>query len=358
MMRVLHLPMPVAGMPWALAQGERGLGLESQVLYSHSNWLDYPSDICLNLELVDGDLMKIRKLISTFFSVRNKFDVFHFNYGRTLIHTEKFGIVQAELPFYTDRAKLFVTYNGCDARQKFPTMTRTMISPCHDAECYNGICNSGKRDRVRRKSIDKMAKYVRHMWAVNPDLLHFLPKEKSSFLPYSVIMENAPVETPDYAKKTFVIVHAPTSRSAKGSDIIIAAMEKIIQKYGSIVDFRLIENIPHDQAVKIYREADLVIDQILIGWYGALAIEVMSMGKPVICRIADEDLQFIPKQMAEDVREAFVNVSPDDLEEVIGRCIEDRVFLKRKSEAAINYARTWHDPEYVAKITKKAYESF
>ena len=135
-------------------------------------------------------------------------------------------------------------------------------------------------------------------------------------------------------------------------------MEKIIQKYGSIVDFRLIENIPHDQAVKIYREADLVIDQILIGWYGALAIEVMSMGKPVICRIADEDLQFIPKQMAEDVREAFVNVSPDDLEEVIGRCIEDRVFLKRKSEAAINYARTWHDPEYVAKITKKAYESF
>ena len=196
MMRVLHLPMPVAGMPWALAQGERGLGLESQVLYSHSNWLDYPSDICLNLEQVDGDLMKIRKLISTFFSVRNKFDVFHFNYGRTLIHTEKFGIVQAELPFYTDRAKLFVTYNGCDARQKFPTMTRTMISPCHDAECYNGICNSGKRDRMRRKSIDKMAKYVRHMWAVNPDLLHFLPKEKSSkFLPPTRLIATHPFGT-------------------------------------------------------------------------------------------------------------------------------------------------------------------
>lgn len=356
-MRVLHLPMPVAGMPWALAQGERALGLESQVLYSHSNWLDYSSDICLNLETVDGNLSKIQKLISTFFSVRKKFDIFHFNYGRTLIHTEKFGIVQAELPFYPNQAKLFVTYNGCDARQKFPTMARTMISPCHDAKCYNGICNCGKRDRMRRKSIEKMAKYVRHIWAVNPDLLHFLPKEKSSFLPYSIYMDNAELKKPTLDKKNLRVVHAPTNRAAKGSDRIIATMEQLKEKHDGEVEFQVVEHLPHKQAIRMFRGADLFIDQILIGWYGGAAVEAMSMGKPVICRIAEEDLHFLPSEMAEGIKEAFIEANPDNLEEVVIRCIEDREFLKRKSEAALEYARKWHDPKYVASITKEAYEN-
>ena len=32
----------------------------------------------------------------------------------------------------------------------------------------------------------------------------------------------------------------------------------------------------------MYAQADLVVDQVLIGWYGALAVETMAMGKPVI----------------------------------------------------------------------------
>ena len=35
------------------------------------------------------------------------------------------------------------------------------------------------------------------------------------------------------------------------------------------------------KALKIYEEADIVIDQVLIGWYGGFGVEVMKMGKPL-----------------------------------------------------------------------------
>ena len=120
MTRVLHLPTPIGGMPWGLAQGERSLGLDSQVLYTYTNWLDYPSDICLNLERVNSHLVKLKKLSSTFLSIRKEFDVFHFNFGQTLINTEKLGIVQGELPFYPKGAKLFVPTTDVMPGRSFP----------------------------------------------------------------------------------------------------------------------------------------------------------------------------------------------------------------------------------------------
>ena len=345
-------------MPWALAQGERSLGLDSHVLYRNSNWINYPCDMNLNLDKVSSKFEISKRLLSTFFSIRNKFDVFHFNYGSSLFNHQKIPIAQADLPFYPSRAKLFVTYNGCDARQKFATMAQKKISACHDPKCYSGICNSGKMDIIKRKQIAKMAKYVHHIWAVNPDLLYFLPKDKSSFLPYLVNMDNMKIAKPDFRKNKLKVIHASTDRFAKGSEIILTAMEYIQKAKGCDVEVKFIEKIPHEQAINIYKQADLIIDQILIGWYGGFAVEAMSMGKPVICRIAEEDLHFIPKKMAIDVKDAFINANPANIKEVILRCIEDRLFLKDKSEAAIEYARTWHNPNYVAGITKQVYENF
>lgn len=367
-MHVLHLPTAAAGHAWGLAQGERALGLNSHVLVAMQNWLNYPVDISLDLDRVSTFSRKSLRLISTFISIRNKYDILHFNFGRSLFYLpykikSKFPSLLkhfdlADLPLYSRNVKLFVTYNGCDARQKYPTIERTLLSACHNSDCYDGICNSGELDIIRRQSIVKMAKYVQHMWALNPDLLHFLPKEKSSFLPYSVNLDNISLAKPDFHKKKLKIVHAPTSRVVKGSDIILNVLEEVRKDHSSEIEVEVVENLSHERAINTYKQADLFVDQILIGWYGGVAIEVMSMGKPVICRIAEEDLHFIPRKMAADLKDAFINAGQIDLKEALLQCIEDRELLKRKSEAALEYARKWHDPKYVASITKEAYERF
>lgn len=356
-MKVLHLPTSVGGNAWGLAQGERSIGLDSTVLVDINSNVNYPCDICLHLEKKSSSVFRIFKKLSTFFRIRSQFDVFHFNFGSSLLHFWDYdGWQLLEVPFYPKKAKLFATYNGCDARQKYPTMQRRCIAPCHNANCYGGGCNSGKKDRIRRKSIEKMSRYVRHIWAVNPDLLYFLPPEKSSFLPYTVCQFDVEPCIPTWGKK-LTLVHAPTNREAKGSSYILAACHRLKEKYRERVELIIVENMTHSQAMAAYRQADLIIDQVLAGWYGAFAVEAMLMGKPVVTYIAVEDLKFIPHQMANDLLETCINATPATLYPVLEKCVEDPDFLKQRVQASLEYAHKWHHPAYVARLVKEKYET-
>lgn len=355
-MKVLHLPSSVGGNSRGLVQGERALGLESELLSSTRNWLGYQADIELGLEKVISKPDKFFRLARTFLSVRNRYDVFHFNAGSSLLHSIPYHLNHLDVPFYPEKAKLFVTYNGCDARQKFPTVERTRISACHNPKCYHGMCQFGAYDAQRQRAIEKMSRYARHMWAVNPDLLHFLPRDKSSFLPYSVSWDHIEPALPKLGAR-LNIVHAPTNREAKGSEFILAALGRLQKSHPQAVEVCMVENIPHRQALEIYRGADLVIDQIMVGWYGGFAVETMKMGKPVIARIAAEDLHFIPHAMAQDVERTIINADSENLYDVLVRCVEDRQFLRERAQASVDYATRWHDPKYVASLTKARYES-
>jgi hypothetical protein len=119
----------------------------------------------------------------------------------------------------------------------------------------------------------------------------------------------------------------------------------------------LIENSPHKRALEDYKNADLVIDQVLIGWYGGFAVEGMKMGKPVAAFIREEDLKFIPEEMAKDLKETVININPFNIEIVLEEYLENPQLLYRKSQAALEYVHKWHDPIYVASITKSVYES-
>ncbi|CAN1209692.1 Glycosyl transferase group 1 [Tumidithrix helvetica PCC 7403] len=356
MMKVLHLPTYTGGHSWGLAQGEKTFGLDSFVLFKSNDWLLYPCDIDLGLDKISSPILKFAKLAKTFLEIRSQYDVFHFNFGSSLFHSPHNHLNHLELPFYPKEAKLFATYNGCDIRQKYPTMLRTKIAACHNADCYNGQCNSGSLDRFRQQGIQKMQQYVQHIWALNPDLMYFLPHEKSSFLPYAISLDGIEPVVPKVHRKKLKIVHAPTNRAAKGSDYILAAIAQLQKTHSEYFDFAIVEKIPHTQALQLYREADLVIDQILIGWYGGFAVEVMAMGKPVIARIAQADLHFLPPQMAKDVQETVIHADPNSIYEVLRHCLEDRQMLERHAEASIDYARKWHHPKCVASLTKQQYE--
>jgi hypothetical protein len=355
-MKVLHLPTSVGGNSSALAWGERALGLHSDVLASTRNWLAYPADINLDLQSLNSNPRKFLRLAGSFLKYRKAYDVFHFNAGSTLFFSPPHGAIHWDLPWYPYDAKLFATYNGCDARQKFATMRRTAVAPCHNARCYHGMCNYGAHDALRAQAIIKMAKYVRHIWAVTPDLLHFLPPSRSSFLPYAIRMPDEPVASPDLDRKKLRIIHAPTNREAKGSEFILDALNRLRLTHGNLFEFQLIERTPHKIAMQLYREADLVVDQVVISWYGGFAVEVMAMGKPVVSGRVLEDSQFVDPLMAKEVANAVICADPSSIYDVLKRCLEDRAMLKQYAGAGLEYARKWHDPRRVAEITKGQYE--
>ncbi len=352
-MRVLHLPTVVGGMAWELAQAEKRLGLDSKVLVASRPWADYPYDISLGWERKGSPGIFLSGL-KAFWEHRRRFDVYHFNFGSTLVDFRGLGIHHWDLPFYGKGKKIF-TYNGCDARQRQKTMTRTKIAACHERGCYGDACASGALDRRREKRIRKVSRYAHHLFAVNPDLLHFLPASLSSFLPYCIASWDEIQALPHRVGREITIVHSPTNRVVKGTRYILEALEHLKRTYP--LRIVLVEGKTHKEALELYGQADLVIDQVLVGWYGSVAVEAMKMGKPVAVFIREEDLRFIPEQMARDLREAVIQIDPFNMETVLETVLQNPKLLSLKREAGQAYVHRWHDPLYVGGLTKAVYES-
>ncbi len=346
-MKVLHLPTSVGGNAWGLAQAEKELGLESEVLVAKQNWLNYDADINLNLENKNFFSQSLI-LYKTFQNIKNKYDVFHFNYGSSLLDFQKLGLPLLELPYYDKSKKIIFTYNGSDSRAIHPLEYWDDL-PSPPQTIYNKLAIE-----IKKRKIVKVSKYANHIFALNPDLFHYLP-EKTTFLPYTISNWNDISEIKMVSKKTIKIVHSPTSRDFKGSQYIIAALEVLKEKYKNI-EIDIIENVSHLRAIEMYRKADLVIDQVLIGWYGAFGVEVMKMGKPLAVFVRNEDLKFIPIEMQKDLKEAIINITPFNIVEKLSLYIENQDLLKQKAQAGLTYSNKWHDPLHVAGIVKNVYE--
>lgn len=348
-MKVLHLPTSVGGNSWGLAQAEKSIGLDSRVLIDNNTWLNYKNDICLNLQ-DKNTFSAVLKRIQTFFQIRTKYDVFHFNYGTSLLDFVYRAIFVLDLPFY--KGKKIMTYNGSDARQNLNILCGKFIGEIYEIEPYNNV----DRNNKIKKRIEKVTKHVDHIFSLNPDLMYFLPPEKTTFLPYTIAGWNDIDELPFQIEQKIKIVHSPTNRAFKGSKYILEALERLQQKYDHI-EVTIVEGIPYDKALKLYQEAHIVIDQILIGWYGAFAVEVMKMGKPLAVFIRKEDLHFIPDQMANDLLETIINIDQNNIESTIEHYINNTDKLYVKSKQSIDYVQKWHDPVKIATIVKDVYES-
>lgn len=355
-MKVLHLPTSVGGNAYGLAMAERNIGIDARVLYKGETWLKYPADIVIPFS--SNAVFDALRLFSAGLKIYREYDVYHFNFGSTLLDFRGIGLDLFELPFI-QKHKIAVTYNGCDARQKYGRMQQAEICACKYPSCYGGVCMDKSIEEKKEKRISKFQKYGASFFALNPDLMNFLP-DYTVFLPYSIAGWDK-IET-EYDSKKYTslkkikIVHAPTNRTAKGSDAIVETIKRLQKKFPDRLELCLIENTPYDKALKLYRSADIIIDQIRIGWYGAFAVEAMKMGKPVIAYINEDDLHFIPKDMAKDCMEAVISANEFDLEEILGTLIDNLNVLKEKNEAQIEFVYKWHNPQYVAAITKKVYE--
>ena len=354
-MKILHCPEDVGGNAWILSRAERKLGLDSDVMVHRKSGFGYPSDVDLQLDknsLVRGVL----KLLDFFLKAVSYYDVFHFNFGSSLLplwHLPRF-LELVDLPILKRLGKkIIVTYQGCDVRQKNFCTSNYAISACAQPDCYGGRCNL-TTDESKRRRVIKFSRYAHKIYGISPDLLHFLPPH-AQFLPVT------PVDLSQWQpsrlrknNRNLTLLHSPSNRGAKGTQYVLQAIKKLKGQYRN-VEVVLVENIPHNEVKELYETADLAIDQLLIGWYGGFAVEMMALGKPVVCYIREEDLKFIPRQMKEEL--PIINANPSNIYEVLKGLIEDREKLNLIGEHSRAYVERWHDPMKIAKRMKEVYES-
>ncbi len=350
-MRVLHLPSSVGGNAWNLSLAERALGIESRVFVLGENYFGFKADIV-------KDWRRNRytfpfKAFEFYRKEMNNYDIFHFNFGRALFDYRWEFIDMLELPWLKRKGKRIVfTYQGTDARLASYSLQN------YDVSFYKELTKAEldkelRLDSRRQKRVSKVDEYADLIYTTNPDLKNVLPS-RTKFRPYTKLqIEEWTPEFSDYSKDELIIAHAPTSRSKKGTDVIISAVEGLKQK-GIRVRFDLIEKVPNEIAKSRLAQADIVIDQIYIGWYGGLAVESMALGKPVIAYIRESDMVHLPAQMYTEM--PVIRANAQNLSDILVNVITDRDGLREKAHRSRVYVEHWHDSRAIAQNIIKDYE--
>lgn len=174
-----------------------------------------------------------------------------------------------------------------------------------------------------------------------PDLLQYCDKE-AVWLPTPIDIMKYDYVGLDYEPK-LTIVHAVVSlehgMKKKGTDIILKAVE-IVKQRGYDFDFKLFCGIPHADLMQEIKNADIVIGQTKIGWYGSLELEAMAMGKPVISYI---DNQYLPgANVYIPPIYPILKDDPVSTANAICELIESRVLRNSISHKGRHFVEQWH----------------
>jgi hypothetical protein len=342
-LRILHVPDLVGGNPPALARAERELGLASICTAYTPSAFGYEPDVLLRPSGV-GRLRFEGRRARLLWQALTAFDLVHFNFGRSLLpHPLAFR----ELRLLRARGTgIVVTYQGDDARQGSTSGAGSSI------DLFEPAYYTTEGDARKRRGIEAFDRSADAIHFLNPDLARVLP-ERARFLPYAHVdlRDWKPVHKDNPVP---VVVHAPSDRSAKGTRFILQAVEALRSERFEF-EFALVEGVTQAEARRVYERADLLVDQLLVGWYGGVAVEAMALGVPVVAHVERADLDVLPPQLRADL--PVIDATPESIADVLREWLG-----KRRSELADvgrrsrRFVDAHHDPIRIAGSLKDEYE--
>lgn len=321
-MRVIHSPINVAGGPGAISAGLRELGVESTLLVFNERPFQRGFDV--NLELRDTSRLGSvpynlpKQLRALAWAVEN-FDVFHFHAGLTLAPR------RITLPLLRSRRKGIVFQSwGSDLRRR----SASDVSYLRSAGAV--IVGSYLTRRLA----------PRGRWP------------EYDVVPPALVLDDWHASSTEPGE-TLRIAHAPSKRAVKGTEAVIAAVESLRAK-GAPVELDLIEGVPNAEARLRYAAADVVIDQLRIGWYGMFAIESMALAKPVVVHL--DDAAAAETEDAFGIELPLVRADEGNLEGVLAGLVDARAELPELGRRSREYVERVHAHTEVARRVLEIYE--
>lgn len=326
-LRVALGPLELAGTARALADGLTSLGHDARVLVWGPHQFGYRAD-----GLVQGRRARAG------FALRapSRFDVLHGQGGRTWFSYLDFAWARRR------GVTCLIQYNGSEtrtsdvARRLHPGRAR-IVEPERDREV----------SRHRR-----LGARVAHAAVVQDlELATYLVEDYRTVYvsPFAIdldAIEPARRATTRTAPGTgpLRVLHAPSSRRIKGSDMI----EEIVEALDG-VELTTVTNRPHADVLREVAAADVLVDQLNADVPGVLPAEAMALEKPVLC-------EFERHKLAPFARDT--PVLPVTAETLAARLLElasDPARRARLGEEGRRYALAVHSPAVAAAAAEHVY---
>lgn len=320
-------PNHMAGILWEYRQGLKNIGVDAKVVVFKKHRFQYPADIEFNFP--ENKYIKfLKRILMIFFYLPKfiyEFDIFHFVYGASMLW--------AHIDVYIlklFRKKIVVHFVGSDIRPE----------------------DSLQSNEKKKKKIRFWEKYADAIISF-PEYSQFLTK-KYYLIPLGYNLDYwKPFNSKTSENKDkLLIIHAPSNRRKKGTEYILGAVESL-KKEGYNIAFKLLENLPNSKVREWLNKSDIVVDQLIIGWYGAFAIESMAMANPTLCNIDENVKEKVP--YAGNL--PLVNTNPENLLENLKMLIESSKLRQEIGEKSRKYVEEFHDSKKVAKKLLELYKN-
>lgn len=371
-LKILHVPVDLGGHPYAIARAQRELGHDAQCFSLAWSSLGFNGDECLDAPIGRPGRLLRRESGRWRLLWRSLAwaDVVHCHFGQSIMSVrplpladqrmsgpiEALIVAYAKLAWLTDirlwRAlgkPVAMTFYGDDARLTDAARSREPWSHLHDAAI---ALEARRRDGLKRQLFMELERRGVTILATNPDLLAELPAG-SIFQPYAHVDPLRATVSPPKETGGLSFVHMPTDRSVKGTVFFIEAIETLRAR-GHDVSLTLVENRTNADALAILTEHDVLLDQLRVGWYGAVAVEAMARGKPVIAHVNAMDRSLTPSAFASDI--PIIEATPETVVDALHRLVMmPRTALRGLGLRSRAFAEKWHDPRTVARAALAAY---
>jgi hypothetical protein len=298
MLKILHIaPLNFAGVPYDFFQMHNACGDYSRIVTLHQNERVFPEDICLDLPLPNQTLAKLlrKKRVNEleekerdsahYFKPKNFFEKAYYRFYDSLIQPK---IEKAISDYSLDDFDIIHYDGGLDffrnAKQAIKWKKQGKKIVC----CYYG---SDLRIRGLIKELDDISDLN-----LTSEFDHLALKKDLEYLFYPYATSELPVNK-ERSSDAIKIVHSPTNRKYKGTELIMSVIEKV--KKERKIEFLLMENVERSKLLEIKSECDISIDQVggTMGGtgYGKAGLETLAMGIPTITNMTKEYADWLPE---------------------------------------------------------------
>ena len=365
-MRVLLLG-EYSNVHWTLAEGLRSLGHDVVVASDGDGWKDYPRDVDLRRRSPSA-----ASALAYAWRVLKAFPRFQ-GYDAVQLINPVFLSLKAERiwPFFRflrrhNRSVFLGAYGmdhywvraGMDCHtfrysdfNLGPELRRNEDNATWERDWLRGA--KGRLNRRVARACDGIAAGLYEYYA------SYLPDfaAKLRFIPFPIRTDRARFTERGHGAKLRFFIGIQRARSVyKGTDIMLRALRKTVERYPDACEMVCVESVPFAQYVRLLDSSDVLLDQLYSYTPAMNALEAMAHGMVVVGGGEPENYEVLGEQTLRPI----VNVRPteDDVCRQLAWLVEHRDQVPRLSRESRLYVERHHDYRLVAKAYLDFWRAF
>ncbi len=230
--------------------------------------------------------------------------------------------------------------HGSDVRIPSAHAARYPDSPFTDPD----DATTARLEKRARANVELLRAFDGPVFASTPDLLDYVPEAR--WAPGVVDVNLWASDWPVMGRRRPRVVHVPSNGRLKGSELVDPIMAKLHAE--GLIDYRSLRGLDRGELRATYQEADIVLDQFVLGLYGVTAVEALAAGRVVVAFVGDAVRDRVRAATGQEV--PIVEATPETVEQVIRDLVADRDRAREIAAQGPAYAEAVHDGRFSAEV--------